>query len=82
MATILLSGVTKRMGKARANWNQKTQERVAATSQAVQQMKSIKATGLSKFISGYLQELREVEVQVSLKERHLLISIYATRKSL
>ncbi|KAJ6788460.1 hypothetical protein PWT90_09954 [Aphanocladium album] len=80
LATILLSVVTKRMGKARANWNQKTQERVAATSQALKQMKNLKATGLSKFISEYLQELREAEIKVSLKERHLLISIYATRE--
>ncbi|TQW00300.1 ABC bile acid transporter [Cordyceps javanica] len=80
LATIMLSVVTKRMGKARANWNQRSQERVAATSLALQQMKSIKATGLSGFISEHLQSLREAEIKVSLSERHLLISIYATRE--
>lgn len=81
VATVILSIVTKRMGTARANWNQKTQERVAATSLALQQMKSIKATGLSKFISDHIQGLREEEIKVSLSERHLLISMYATSKS-
>ncbi|XWW93464.1 hypothetical protein V2A60_001397 [Cordyceps javanica] len=80
LATVMLSVVTKRMGKARANWNQRSQERVAATSLALQQMKSIKATGLSGFISEHLQSLREAEIKVSLSERHLLISIYATRE--
>ncbi|KAJ3483781.1 hypothetical protein NLG97_g7224 [Lecanicillium saksenae] len=80
IATVILSVITKRMGKARANWNQKTQERVAGTSLALQQMKSIKSTGLTSFISEHLQGLREAEIKVSLKERHLLISIYATRE--
>ena len=68
------------MGIARAAWNGKVETRVAATSNVLAQLKSIKMSGLSSVLSDFLQNLREEEIQASLKERYTRIMLHALCK--
>ncbi|KAK8147617.1 hypothetical protein G3M48_001285 [Beauveria asiatica] len=66
------------MAKARGQWNGKISDRVQATSTVLNQLKDIKAMGLSHSISEYLQEKRKEEVIVSLRERQSRVIMFAT----
>ncbi|KAM3536194.1 hypothetical protein MY4038_000660 [Beauveria bassiana] len=68
--------VTKNMASARTIWNQKVETRVAATSNILAQLKSIKAMGLTEAMSTYLQEKRVDELASSLKERNCRVMNY------
>ncbi|KAM0664858.1 hypothetical protein ACQRIU_006716 [Beauveria bassiana] len=68
--------VTKKMASARTAWNTKVETRVAATSNFLAQLKSIKAMGLTDAISTYLQEKRLDEIETSMIERNCRIMIY------
>ncbi|KAJ3488046.1 hypothetical protein NLG97_g6273 [Lecanicillium saksenae] len=68
---------TKKMASARTLWNSKIETRVAATSNILAQLKSIKAMGLTVVLSDYLQEKRKDEIQSSMHERNSRIMIYA-----
>ncbi|KAM3452690.1 hypothetical protein NHJ6243_009310 [Beauveria neobassiana] len=68
--------VTKNMASARTIWNQKVETRVAATSNILAQLKSIKAMGLTEAMSTYLQEKRVDELATSLKERNCRVMNY------
>lgn len=57
------------MSAARTAWNHEMEKRVAATSNILAQIKEVKATGLSKEISEYLQRKRELEIKASLQDR-------------
>ncbi|KAM0745107.1 hypothetical protein ACQRIT_000491 [Beauveria bassiana] len=61
--------VTKKMASARTAWNTKVETRVAATSNFLAQLKSIKAMGLTDAISTYLQEKRLDEIETSMIEQ-------------
>lgn len=68
--------VTKKMASARTAWNAKVENRVAATSNFLAQLKSIKAMGLTDAISTCLQEKRLDEIETSMIERNCRIMIY------
>ncbi|OAA70037.1 Vacuolar metal resistance and drug detoxification protein [Akanthomyces lecanii RCEF 1005] len=68
--------VTKNMASARTIWNEKVETRVAATSNILAQLKSIKAMGLTQVMSTYLQEKRVHELDTSMKERNFRIMNY------
>ncbi|OAA51141.1 Vacuolar metal resistance and drug detoxification protein [Beauveria brongniartii RCEF 3172] len=64
------------MPSARTIWNEKVETRVAATSNVLAQLKSIKAMGLTEAMSTYLQEKRIDELATSLKERNCRVMNY------
>ena len=68
------------MGVARLAWNEKVQLRVAVTSNILAQLKSIKVSGLSPALTAYLQDLRDEEIETSMKDRHSRLCIYALCK--
>lgn len=68
--------VAKKMGVARSDWNLKVQARVAATSNILAQMKSIRMSGLAPAAAAYLQKLRSEEIAVSMKERHMRVVLH------
>ncbi|KAH8719595.1 ABC transporter atnG [Beauveria bassiana] len=78
LATISTYYSAKNMAKARGQWNAKISDRVQATSTVLNQLKDIKAMGLSHSISDYLQEKRKEEVIVSLRERRSRVIMFAT----
>ncbi|KAJ6785358.1 hypothetical protein PWT90_03233 [Aphanocladium album] len=61
---------------SRAAWNLEMESRVAATSNVLAQIKSIKSMGLSTMITEHLQGKRRHEVKVSLKERNTRIWLF------
>lgn len=61
---------------ARAAWNAETENRVAATSNMLAQLKSVKSMGLSGSLLKHIEKKREVEVTKSLKERYSLLWLY------
>ncbi|KAM3457637.1 hypothetical protein NHJ6243_007726 [Beauveria neobassiana] len=82
LATISTYYSAKNMAKARGQWNTKISDRVQATSTVLNQLKDIKAMGLSHSISDYLQKERKEEVIVSLRERRSRVIMFATYKLL
>ncbi|KAJ3494698.1 hypothetical protein NLG97_g3915 [Lecanicillium saksenae] len=68
--------VTKKMAHARTVWNAKTENRVAATSNVLAQLKSIKAMGLTEAMSAMLQEKRLDEIETSMIERNARVMIF------
>ncbi len=79
--TIISSYASKKMGRARAGWNEKIEDRIAATSNVLAQLKSIKMTGFSSLTSKSLQEKRLEEIKYSSKERWLRAVLHMLRKS-
>lgn len=77
IASIATFHVSKRMAKARTAWNEKIEARVSDTSNVLAQLKSIKAMGLSKAFSNYLNQKRVEEVNASMAERNARVSIFA-----
>lgn len=72
--------VTKKMARARTKWNTKIEYRVAATSNILAQLKSIKAMGLSDAMTIYLQNKRLDEIETSMQERNSRVMNYAICK--
>lgn len=68
------------MANARTVWNAKVETRVAATSNILAQLKSIKAMGLTDAISNYLEEKRLDEIDTSMIERNSRIMNYGICK--
>lgn len=68
---------TKKMARARAVWNAKVETRVAATSNILAQLKSVKAMGLAGTMTDYLQQKRLEEIDTSMLERNSRIMVYA-----
>ncbi len=64
------------MGDARGAWFTFVEDRVAATSRILTQLKSIKVVGLEARVSTYLQLLRRAETKSSFRERHLRVVIH------
>lgn len=62
--------VTKKMANARTVWNAKVETRVAATSNILAQLKSIKAMGLTDAVATILQHHRIEEIETSMIERN------------
>ncbi|KAJ6781135.1 hypothetical protein PWT90_04854 [Aphanocladium album] len=64
------------MTKARAAWNKDIEVRVAATSNILAQIKSVKSMGLSEVMVHYLQQKRVTEIETSMQERQLRVWLY------
>lgn len=58
------------MANARTVWNAKVETRVAATSNILAQLKSIKAMGLTDAAAALLQHHRIEEIETSMMERN------------
>ncbi|TQV93041.1 Vacuolar metal resistance and drug detoxification protein [Cordyceps javanica] len=67
----------KKISGARAAWNAETEKRVAATSNMLAQLKSVKSMGLSGALSKYIEHKREVEIATSLRERYSLLWVFS-----
>ncbi|KAJ6779774.1 hypothetical protein PWT90_04952 [Aphanocladium album] len=67
---------TKNMASARTLWNAKVETRVAATSNILAQLKSVKAMGLTEVLSSHLEEKRKEEIKSSMHERNARIMVY------
>ncbi len=64
--------MAKRMGVARKRWNEHIEDRVAATSNILAQIKDIKMTGLAPSMATHLSQLRAKEIEVSLTDRRIV----------
>ncbi|KAK1752219.1 ABC multidrug transporter [Echria macrotheca] len=73
VTTMLNEKVSSKIGPRQMAWNQGVQKRVTATSSMLGQMKGIKMTGLSRFFSQRIQQLRATEVGLGSKYRTLNI---------
>lgn len=81
LATFLGSIVTgKYLARARVAWNGETEKRVTATANLLAQLRAVKAMGLSGSLSANLEQKREVELDASLRERYLLLWVFAFGK--
>jgi ATP-binding cassette, subfamily C (CFTR/MRP), member 1 len=67
------SFVAKRFGPAQAQWIECVEKRVAATSDVLGSIKTIKMLGFETHVSQIIRKLREIELQVSSKFRTLLV---------
>lgn len=70
----------KSTGASRAAWNKKIESRVAATSNILAQIKSIKCMGLEEAMIAKLQEKREEEIKTSLQYRKWSIWLFGLGK--
>ncbi|OAA80128.1 ABC transporter, transmembrane domain, type 1 [Akanthomyces lecanii RCEF 1005] len=78
LATFLGSILTgKKISGARAAWNAETENRVAATSNMLAQLKSVKSMGLSGSLLKQIEHKREVEIATSLRERYSLLWVFS-----
>lgn len=68
------------MVKARRLWNEKIEARVAATSNVLAQLKSIKVAGLAALMTQRLKDLQSEEMKISLKERRMRVILQAIGK--
>jgi hypothetical protein len=80
--TVISSYAAKKMGVARAGWNEKIENRIAATSNILAQLKSLKMTGLTTLATKSLQKKRFEEIGYSSKERWLRAVLHMLRKFL
>ncbi|TQW12261.1 poly(A)-binding protein-dependent poly(A) ribonuclease [Cordyceps javanica] len=72
IVAVLSKRMAKQMGITRKLWNEHIEERVAATSNILTQIKDIKMTGLAPSMETYLNDLRVKEVGVSLRTRRII----------
>lgn len=72
--------VTRKMARARTKWNVKIEGRIAATSNILAQLKSIKAMGLTGALCQFLQQKRLDEIDTSMQERNARVMIYGICK--
>ncbi|OAQ97694.1 hypothetical protein LLEC1_03571 [Akanthomyces lecanii] len=78
LVTFLGSLITaKVIANIRAAGNAETQKRVAATSNILAQMKSIKSMGLSGAMKAFVADKREVELKVAMRERYSVLWVFA-----
>lgn len=63
--------ISGRMKTTQTTWNERVEDRVAATADALSQMKSIKMSGLNEVFSKSLQELLLREIKAALESRKL-----------
>ncbi|KAJ4147018.1 hypothetical protein LMH87_001571 [Akanthomyces muscarius] len=76
--TFLGSLITARViAKIRTAGNAETQKRVAATSNILAQMKSIKGMGLSGAMTAFIARKREFELKVAMRERYSVLWVFA-----
>ena len=73
MSTWASAWTSKRLAHARRKWNEKTAVRVAATSNILAQLKSVKETGLATLMTERLKALRDDEIKASLDERRMRV---------
>lgn len=71
----------KSINKARIVWNEAIEKRVTATSNLLAQLRTVKAMGLSASLSAHIEQKREAEIEVALRERYRLLWIIAFGKS-
>lgn len=71
VVTVCSQHMAKQMGVARKMWNEHIEDRIAATSNILAQMKDIKMTGLAPSMATHLNQLRAKEVEVSLRTRRI-----------
>lgn len=57
--------LTKRIGPAQAQWNEKVQQRVSMTVQIFKNLKGIKMLGLESAVTDFLQMIRVNEIKSS-----------------
>ncbi|OAR03170.1 hypothetical protein LLEC1_03577 [Akanthomyces lecanii] len=62
---------------ARIAWNEDIQDRVAATSTVIAQIKEVKAIGMSQTVTWHLQEKRRKEIRTSMQDRHARLWMFA-----
>ncbi|EHK26510.1 uncharacterized protein TRIVIDRAFT_188797 [Trichoderma virens Gv29-8] len=74
--------VTRDLHSAQTNWNQSTQDRVAATSSMIDSMKAIKMLGLKKRLSERIEKLRQRELELASKVRWMMVYYNACANSL
>ncbi|KAH7305472.1 P-loop containing nucleoside triphosphate hydrolase protein [Stachybotrys elegans] len=65
--------VAKRFGPAQRQWVEGVEKRVAATSDALGNIKTVKMLGFETHVSQMIRKLREIELQISSKFRTLLV---------
>lgn len=63
------------------NWNKKTEERVAKTSDILGQLKDIKMIASESMVAQYVQDLRQTEVKISKEARMLTVWTYVAGMS-
>ncbi|KAJ3493500.1 hypothetical protein NLG97_g4685 [Lecanicillium saksenae] len=66
----------KKMSRASTAWNAKIEKRVAATSKTLDQLKNIKAAGLSYSLAQYLQDMRKDEIDTSMSDRYARVAMF------
>ncbi|KAJ3496798.1 hypothetical protein NLG97_g2398 [Lecanicillium saksenae] len=66
------------MMRARKAWNEEMESRIAATSNILAQIKSVKAMGLSQRMLEYLQEKRQKEIAVSMSDRRARVILFGS----
>ncbi|KAJ6781136.1 hypothetical protein PWT90_04855 [Aphanocladium album] len=68
----------KAMMRARKAWNEEMESRIAATSNILAQIKSVKAMGLAHQMLEYLQGKRRKEIEVSLSDRRARVILFGS----
>lgn len=77
---VLTMSLTKPMAGSRRKWTEKIEERTAASSYILSQLKSIKISGFSPLMGDYLHKKRLTEIHCSRRERLIRISLHTLRK--
>ncbi|KAM3468119.1 hypothetical protein MY5147_008259 [Beauveria neobassiana] len=76
-ATFVGSIITgKIIATTRTATNAETQKRVAATSNILAQMKSVKGMGLSSALSAYIEGKRKLEIDTAMRERYSVLWVF------
>lgn len=65
--------VTRDLHRAQKDWNQSTQDRVAATSSMISSVKVVKMLGLQKALSRRIEHLRDKEMKFAAKVRWMMV---------
>ncbi|KAM3536951.1 hypothetical protein ARSEF1564_010126 [Beauveria bassiana] len=66
----------KMIATTRTATNAETQKRVAATSNILAQMKSVKGMGLSSALSACIEEKRKLEINTAMRERYSVLWVF------
>lgn len=70
--------VGERLPTARALWNEKVEIRVAKTTTTLAQLKAMKMVGLENIASREIEDLRNIEIEYSIKARVLACMVNMT----
>jgi hypothetical protein len=76
VSAVLSFELGRRSRPAMHSWNNKTEERVAKTSNILSQLKGIKMIACESVVAEYVQNLRQTEVQISKEARMLTVWTY------